>query len=448
MAATRGAGGANVERPSGTVQYMSPEQLNGDAGDQRADIFAFGCVLYEMLAGRKAFEGTTALMVLAAIMRSEPPPIERIAAAHPLLDHVLRRCLEKDRERRWQSIRDAAGELRWIADQPGRGARVAAAAGAPPACRVVARSRCRPLSCWPVRPRSGWAARTRTGARRAAGDAFEIATRADGRFVRRRVPRRRRVAFVADRDGDPMLWVRPLDEVESRVLPGTTGATQPFWSPDGRTVGVLRRGQAEANRPGRRSAGGRRRRAECPRRDVGPRRHDPVRARRLRVRSSAWRRAAAPTEPVTRTGAEHRAEPSLAAVPARRPPLPVLLGARSRRRPTACTSPRSTRRRRCASCRTTVAAASCARSAADAAPGRAPGVSVRRACRPRHRRADVVGAGLPPAAAGRLLRVGHRRAGVSRSAAAQLRQLVWVDRQGRVVDTVGEPDSDGSRRRS
>ena len=97
---------------------MAPEQLDGDAGDHRADIFAFGCVLYEMLAGRKPFDGQTAVTVIAAIMSTEPAPIEALKSAHPLLDHLMRRCLEKDREQRWQSIGDVAGQLRWIAEHP------------------------------------------------------------------------------------------------------------------------------------------------------------------------------------------------------------------------------------------------------------------------------------------------------------------------------------------
>src|SRR5688572_6468332 len=109
---------AHVAGFSGTLQYMAPEQLDGDPGDHRADIFAFGCVFYEMLAGRKAFEGGTAVTVIAAIMTTEPPPVAALQSANPLLDHVLKRCLEKDRERRWQSIDDVTGELRWIADHP------------------------------------------------------------------------------------------------------------------------------------------------------------------------------------------------------------------------------------------------------------------------------------------------------------------------------------------
>jgi serine/threonine protein kinase len=113
LVATRPPAPVAASSLSGTVPYMAPEQLDGDAGDHRVDIFAFGCVLYEMLARRKAFEGTSAFTVIAAIMSGEPPPIAALQSAHPLLDHVVRRCIEKDRERRWQNIRDVTGELRW-----------------------------------------------------------------------------------------------------------------------------------------------------------------------------------------------------------------------------------------------------------------------------------------------------------------------------------------------
>ena len=99
----------------GTIQYMAPERLDGQEGDHRADIFAFGCVLYEMIAGRKAFEGGSVLTAIAAIKSSEPPPVAALQA-QPLLDRALRRCLAKDPEERWQSIRDVTSELRWIAE--------------------------------------------------------------------------------------------------------------------------------------------------------------------------------------------------------------------------------------------------------------------------------------------------------------------------------------------
>ena len=118
MVATRPPSGTVSSGFSGTLQYMSPEQLDGDPGDHRADIFAFGCLLYEMLAGRKPFTGQSAVTVIAAIMSTEPASIDALTRAHPLLDHVMRRCLEKDRERRWQSIGDVAGQLRWVAEHP------------------------------------------------------------------------------------------------------------------------------------------------------------------------------------------------------------------------------------------------------------------------------------------------------------------------------------------
>jgi eukaryotic-like serine/threonine-protein kinase len=94
MVATRPPSATTPMGFSGTMQYLAPEQMDGQAVDHRADIFAFGCVLYEMLAGRKAFEGGSPMVVVAAIMNAEPPPIEALRTAPPVLDHLLRRCLE------------------------------------------------------------------------------------------------------------------------------------------------------------------------------------------------------------------------------------------------------------------------------------------------------------------------------------------------------------------
>jgi serine/threonine protein kinase len=118
----------------GELDHLVLEYLDGDAGDHRADIFAFGCVLYEMLAGRKAFEGASVVSVIAAIMNSQPPPIAALQSAQPLLDHVQGRCLDKDRERRWQSIRDVAAALRFVVEHP-----IAAPAAAAPRPRRVGR---------------------------------------------------------------------------------------------------------------------------------------------------------------------------------------------------------------------------------------------------------------------------------------------------------------------
>jgi serine/threonine protein kinase len=97
----------------GTVGYMSPEQVRGEAADPRTDIFALGCILYEMLAGRRAFTGDTAAEALAAMLRDQPADLSNAAAPiPPKVDVVVRRCLEKDREQRFQSARDLAFALR------------------------------------------------------------------------------------------------------------------------------------------------------------------------------------------------------------------------------------------------------------------------------------------------------------------------------------------------
>jgi Tol biopolymer transport system component/tRNA A-37 threonylcarbamoyl transferase component Bud32 len=229
---------------SGTVQYMSPEQLDGNEGDHRVDIFAFGAVLYEMLAGRKAFEGATAVTAIAAIMSSEPPPIAALQTM-PHIDHLLRRCLEKDRERRWQSIGDVAGELRWAMEHPiapsvsaaaqktglGRTGTIAVAliAVLSTALLIVGFRLLR-------QPRTASAAPSfRLELTTPPTDDPTMALTADGT----------QIAFVANQNRVPMLWVRSLDGNESRALPGTENATNPFWSPDGRSIGFFADGKVK-----------------------------------------------------------------------------------------------------------------------------------------------------------------------------------------------------------
>jgi eukaryotic-like serine/threonine-protein kinase len=229
---------------SGTVQYMSPEQLDGQIPDHRADIFAFGCVLYEMLAARKAFEGATTVTAIAAIMGSEPPPIPALAAAHPLIDHILRRCLEKNRDRRWQHIGDVIGELRWVSTQP-----------VPATATVSRRAHWRPWH---------WVAAVLLGvgffvvavplaligglslfgdrsndADEIAPLQLEITTPPTDDSTGAIAPDGTQVAYIAIKDHVPVLWVRPLDTLESRALPGTEGASFPFWSPDGKSLGFF-----------------------------------------------------------------------------------------------------------------------------------------------------------------------------------------------------------------
>jgi hypothetical protein len=100
----------------GTFQYMAPEQLEGQEADARTDLWALGCVLYEMSTGKRAFEGTSQASLISAIMKDEPQPIlELQPMSPPLLDHLVRRCLAKDPAERWQSARDVMHELEWAA---------------------------------------------------------------------------------------------------------------------------------------------------------------------------------------------------------------------------------------------------------------------------------------------------------------------------------------------
>ena len=101
----------------GTVPYMSPEQLEGKEADARADIFALGSVVYEMITGQRAFTGASQASLISAIMTAEPPPLSELQPdAPPVLDHLIRRCLAKDPDDRWRSVFDLAHELEWIAE--------------------------------------------------------------------------------------------------------------------------------------------------------------------------------------------------------------------------------------------------------------------------------------------------------------------------------------------
>ncbi len=227
---------------SGTVQYMAPEQLTRGSGDQRADIFAFGCVLYEMLAGRKAFEGSSAVAVIAAITSTEPPPIAGLESVHPLLDHMIRRCLEKDPERRWQSLADVTGELRWIVDHPVAPAAAANQSSRPkrfgPALIALAG-----VSIVAVTAAAALALRRPPASRELPTLRLEISTAPTDDPSMALSPDGSRLAFIANQNREPMLWLRPLDAVESRALAGTEGAAMPFWSPDGRTIGFFANGK-------------------------------------------------------------------------------------------------------------------------------------------------------------------------------------------------------------
>ena len=225
----------------GTFQYMAPEQLEGTEADPRTDIFALGALLYEMATGRRAFEGKSKASLIAAILSSQPPPISSVqAVVPPALDHVVRKCLEKDPGDRWQSAHDVASELRWIAEAGSQ-------AGVP--TTLTMRRRSRERLAWGLAAAFaaatvaglGWASRLR-GAARDAERPFraELVTPPDlipapvvaGAMALS--PDGRRLAFVTGSLAESRLAVRDLGSGETKPLAGTEGGTFPFWSPDSR----------------------------------------------------------------------------------------------------------------------------------------------------------------------------------------------------------------------
>ena len=222
----------------GTAAYMSPEQARGKAVDKRVDIWAFGAVLYEMLTGRRAFEGDTVSDMLAAVLKSDPDWSALPAGTPANVRKVLRRCLERDRDRRFHDIADARLELTEPAGAAEHGSAAASRRGRVPFLWVVAAV----LAAFaagqlihfgkraPVGPASqrivtslvapdGWSLDPLSG---------PLALSPDGT----------RIVFpVQDNQGRVLLAARALDEPAARLLAGTDGARNPFWSPDGRWVG-------------------------------------------------------------------------------------------------------------------------------------------------------------------------------------------------------------------
>ena len=226
----------------GTAAYMSPEQAKGRPVDKRCDIWAFGCVLYEMLTGRRAFAADGMSDTIAAILRDEPDwDLLGPRVPEPILI-LLRRCLEKDHKQRLRDVGDARLELEsrgeWAARSPTRTANrrterivwmTAVAGVALIAVSVFA------LALRPTAAPATVRLEITTPPVSQPDDLASLALSPDGRAL----------AFVASVDGQPHLWVRPLDSVVSRPLPGTGGAESPFWSPDSRSVAFFADGRVK-----------------------------------------------------------------------------------------------------------------------------------------------------------------------------------------------------------
>ena len=235
----------------GTLLYMSPEQLEGREADVRSDIFSFGAVLYEMVTGARAFEAASQASIIAAILEREPAPISsRAPLTPPALDRVVRKCLAKNPDRRWQSAADLCDELSWIAQSS---AVIAPMTGAHPP--VV--SRRPPLWPWVLATTAAallgagvyaWSTRDRgVVAPRTTARHFSIDLPADVQPVPGGIaisPDGMSVVFVAasvSADGarTTRLYLRRLDAPDAVPLEGTEGARTPFFSADGSTIGYL-----------------------------------------------------------------------------------------------------------------------------------------------------------------------------------------------------------------
>ncbi|MGH9316914.1 MAG: protein kinase domain-containing protein, partial [Thermoanaerobaculia bacterium] len=226
----------------GTFQYMAPEQLEGKDADARTDIFAFGAVLYEMATGRKAFSGASQASLISAIMKEEPAPISTVEPASPAaLERVVKTCLAKDPEDRWQSAADIKRELRWIAE--GSQAGVAG----PPSARRKNRERL----AWGLTAVAlvlAGAAIVRSE-RRAAGPArpmrlsIVLAEMSNLRAAALSPDGSRLVVVARDSTGKNLLWIRRLESLAVQPLPGTENPSFPFWSPDGRFIGFFADGK-------------------------------------------------------------------------------------------------------------------------------------------------------------------------------------------------------------
>jgi len=229
----------------GTLQYMAPEQLEGKEVDARTDIFAFGAVVYEMATGKRAFEGKSQASLIAAILEKEPPAMSTLQPmTPPVLDRVVKRCLAKDADDRWQTARDLEGELKWISE---------AGSQLTPTPATVARGirsldrrslilsvgifllgvAITSIAVWNLKP-SPLQPITRTVINLPPGQ--QLAGMESGPAVALS-PDGTHLAYVARQGGTPQLYLRAMDSLEARSIPDTEGAFNPFFSPDGQWVG-------------------------------------------------------------------------------------------------------------------------------------------------------------------------------------------------------------------
>jgi serine/threonine protein kinase len=225
----------------GTAAYMSPEQAKGQEVDRRADVWGFGCVLFEMLTGKTAFAGDTSNEMLASVLKTDPDWSRLPAGTPEAIRRLLRRCLQKDERLRLRDIGDARLEIdearsealspRPAATTPRRTERLAW--GSAMAVLVLLAG---VAGIWAGRPapaRSEVQFDITTPPVSDPDDLGSLAVSPDGQTL----------IFVANSEDQPHLWTRPIDSVVARPLPGTEGASLPFWSPDSRSAAFYANGQ-------------------------------------------------------------------------------------------------------------------------------------------------------------------------------------------------------------
>ncbi|HUO26310.1 MAG TPA: protein kinase [Candidatus Aquilonibacter sp.] len=232
----------------GTIQYMSPEQIEGKEADARSDIFAFGAVLYEMVAGKRPFAGKSQLSLASSILENDPEPVSSVQPqVPPALEQVIKTCLRKNPEERYLAAHDIKLELQWIASER-------AAVALPPPTETSQKTSLR------QRAALGTALLLTLALGAAAGIFFSRPTRS-AHVIRTVIdpPAKTSLNLIGDSAGPPVLspdgldvaftatgpdgrtflWVRPMNSLEAQSLPGTENAIFPFWSPDGRSLGFF-----------------------------------------------------------------------------------------------------------------------------------------------------------------------------------------------------------------
>ena len=218
----------------GTFQYMSPEQVEGKEVDGRSDIFSLGAVLYEMVTGKRAFEGKSQLSVASAILEKEPEPISAVKPmTPPALDHAVKKCLAKAPDERWQSASDLASELKWVTESGGHTSTTAPLRAVRKTRETIAWLSFCTLAVALIVVAVLWRNFKPTEATRYFSapiqfPAHDIALAPNGHTL----------AVVAYRESarKNAIWIYEVGSQGARILPDTEGAAYPFWSPDGRSL--------------------------------------------------------------------------------------------------------------------------------------------------------------------------------------------------------------------